>query len=87
MKELQRLKSYLILNLSNHSKIRMSMKLKLNRYHSCIVDKSTVLPSCLAFLQLKKYGKDYCEENVYLMEKEAYRFEELWYQIVKRRNE
>lgn len=39
------------------------------------------------FLQLKKYGKNYCEENVFLMEKEAYKFEDLWYQILKKRNE
>lgn len=37
------------------------------------------------YLQLKKYGKKYCEENVFLMEKEAYRFEDIWYQIVNKR--
>lgn len=47
----------------------------------------TLLHEHAHFLQLKKYGKDYCEENVSLMEKEAYKFEDLWYQIVKRRNE
>lgn len=47
----------------------------------------TLLHEHAHFLQLKKYGKDYCEENVSLMEKEAYKFEDLWYQIVKRRIE
>lgn len=39
------------------------------------------------FLQLKKYGKKYCEENVYFMEKAAYKFEDLWYGILKKRSE
>ena len=36
-------------------------------------------------LQLRKYGKEYCDNNYSLMEKQAYRAEELFYSIVKKR--
>ncbi len=35
--------------------------------------------------QLKKYGKKYAQENLDLMEQQAYRFESLYYNILKKR--
>lgn len=36
-------------------------------------------------LQLKKYGKDFTQMHLDKMEKEAYRFEDFWYNIVRKR--
>ena len=36
-------------------------------------------------LQLRKYGKEFCDGNYSLMEKQAYRAEELFYTILKKR--
>lgn len=36
-------------------------------------------------LQLKKYGRQYTQENLNLMEKDAYKFEEFWYNILRKK--
>ncbi|MDO5547946.1 MAG: hypothetical protein Q4F79_05600 [Eubacteriales bacterium] len=36
-------------------------------------------------LQLKKYGARYAQDNLDLMEKQAYAFEDFWYAVVKKR--
>lgn len=45
----------------------------------------TVIHEKCHVLQLKKYGKTYTQANLNEMEKKAYRFEELYYYIIKRR--
>ena len=45
----------------------------------------TVLHEKCHVMQLKKYGKEYAQKNIDLMEKQAYRFESLFYNIVKKR--
>ena len=45
----------------------------------------TILHEKCHVLQLKKYGKEYAQKNLDLMEKQAYRFERVFYQIVKKR--
>lgn len=36
-------------------------------------------------MQLRKHGKQYCQDNITLMEKQAYRYESIWYNIFKKR--
>ena len=45
----------------------------------------TILHEKCHVMQLKKYGKEYAQQNIDLMEKQAYRFESLFYSIVKKR--
>lgn len=45
----------------------------------------TIIHERCHVLQLRKYGKYYTQENLEKMEEIAYRFEEFWYNIVRRR--
>lgn len=36
-------------------------------------------------IQLTKHGKQYCQDNITLMEKQAYRYESIWYNILKKK--
>ena len=45
----------------------------------------TVLHEKCHYLQLKKYGKKYVQKNLSDMEKRAYRFESVYYHILKKR--
>ncbi|NME66047.1 minor capsid protein [Clostridium cadaveris] len=45
----------------------------------------TVIHEKCHVLQLRKHGKKYCQDNLNLMEKQAYKYEELWYNILKKR--
>ena len=43
----------------------------------------TVLHEKCHLKQLKKYGKKYAQDNLDKMEKQAYRFESVYYNIIK----
>lgn len=45
----------------------------------------TILHEKCHVLQLKKHGKAYAQQNLDLMEKQAYRFERLFYSLVTKR--
>lgn len=45
----------------------------------------TVIHEKCHVLQLKKYGRKYVQENLMGMEKQAYRFEDLYYAMLKKR--
>lgn len=45
----------------------------------------TIIHERCHVLQLRKYGKDYCQIHLDKMEKEAYKFEDFWYNIVRKR--
>ena len=45
----------------------------------------TILNEKCHVLQLKKHGKAYAQQNLDLMEKQAYRFERLFYSLVTKR--
>lgn len=45
----------------------------------------TMIHERLHVLQLRKYGKEYCRENLNLMERQAYWFEDVMYQMVRKR--
>lgn len=45
----------------------------------------TIIHERCHVLQLRKHGKDYCQIHLDKMEKEAYRFEDFWYNIVRKR--
>lgn len=45
----------------------------------------TIIHERCHVLQLKKHGKEYAQINLAEMEKEAYKFEEFWYNIVRKR--
>ena len=47
----------------------------------------TLVHEHIHYLQLKKYGKKYCDDNTNIMEKEAYRFEDIWYSYICKRRE
>ena len=45
----------------------------------------TIIHERCHVLQLKKHGKKYTQEHIAIMENEAYKFEEFWYNIVRKR--
>ena len=45
----------------------------------------TIIHERCHVLQLRKRGKEYVQKNLDLMEKQAYSFEEFWYNIVRKR--
>ncbi len=45
----------------------------------------TIIHERCHVLQLKKYGKEYAQMNIDKMESEAYKFEDFWYNIVRKR--
>lgn len=45
----------------------------------------TILHEKCHVIQLKKYGKEYAQRNLDVMEKQAYRFESIFYNIIRKR--
>lgn len=45
----------------------------------------TIIHERLHVLQLRKYGKEYCLQNLDLIERQAYWFEDVMYQVVRKR--
>lgn len=45
----------------------------------------TIIHERCHVLQLRKYGKNYTQNNLDLMEQQAYKFEEFWYNVVRKR--
>lgn len=45
----------------------------------------TILHEKCHVMQLKKYGKNFAQQNLDVMEKQAYRFESIFYNMIKKR--
>lgn len=46
----------------------------------------TIIHERCHVLQLRKHGKNYTQNNLGLMEQQAYKFEEFWYNIIRKGN-
>lgn len=62
---------------------------RIDLFPKAFIDEETLLRTIIHerchVLQLKKHGKKYTQEHIAIMENEAYKFEEFWYNIVRKR--
>lgn len=62
---------------------------RIDLFPSAFKDEETLVKTIIHerchVLQLRKHGKDYCQNHIDKMEKEAYRFEDFWYNVVRKR--
>ena len=62
---------------------------RIDLFPNAFLDEETLIRTLIHerchVLQLKKHGKEYTQRYLMEMEKEAYKFEEFWYNIVRKR--